>query len=69
MPNKELTVDEKYCKGCGVCASFCPCQVLEVRNEKVHIANPDKCIGCRLCEKLCPDYAIYFSEEKGGINE
>ena len=46
--------------GPGICAAFCPKQVLEIRKEKVRIANADACIFCGQCELRCPDYAIYL---------
>ncbi|HWR28989.1 MAG TPA: 4Fe-4S binding protein, partial [Negativicutes bacterium] len=24
-----VTINEKFCKGCGICVAFCPKQVLE----------------------------------------
>lgn len=59
---KKLIVNEKWCKGCGVCAAFCPKEVLQVREEKVMVAAPENCILCGLCELRCPDYAIYLEE-------
>ena len=64
----EITVKEARCKGCGICAEFCPKQVLEIKKEKVRIANADACIFCGQCELRCPDYAIFvdkLAEVKG----
>ena len=60
--NKELILNSAWCKGCGICAAFCPKKVLEMKNEKVVIARPDDCIKCGNCELRCPDYAIYVKE-------
>ncbi len=57
---KRLVIEDKWCKGCGICAAFCPKQVLEVKKEKVHLKDPDGCIHCGQCELRCPDYAIYL---------
>ena len=54
-----ITVNENWCKSCGICIRFCPKNVL-ISNEKgVPMAkNIDDCIHCRLCELRCPDFAI-----------
>jgi 2-oxoglutarate ferredoxin oxidoreductase subunit delta len=57
---KRLSVNEKWCKGCGVCIQYCPKKVLELYHGKVKIVNLDDCIECGLCEQRCPDYAIYL---------
>uniref|UniRef100_UPI002355B94B 4Fe-4S dicluster domain-containing protein n=1 Tax=Enterocloster asparagiformis TaxID=333367 RepID=UPI002355B94B len=60
---KRLMIEPKWCKGCGICAAFCPKNVLEIRKEKVTAVNLQDCIGCGLCELRCPDYAIYLEKE------
>ena len=57
---KKLVIEDKWCKGCGICAAFCPRQVLEIRAEKVALKDEEQCISCGLCELRCPDYAIYL---------
>ena len=57
---KELIINTAWCKGCGICAAFCPTQILEIRAEKVAIRDEEQCISCGLCELRCPDYAIYL---------
>ena len=58
---RKLVVETAWCKGCGICAAFCPKQVLEIVREKVKIRHPQQCISCGLCELRCPDYAIYLT--------
>jgi len=60
--SKELVVNVDWCKGCGICAAFCPRKVLEIKHEKVFISNREACIKCGLCELRCPDYAIFLRE-------
>lgn len=60
----KLEINQKWCKGCGICVAFCPKQVLAIENEKVAAVNPDACISCKLCELRCPDFAIFVKEEK-----
>ncbi len=60
--NKKLVLNTAWCKGCGVCAAFCPRGVLALQGEKITIKEADKCILCGLCELRCPDYAIFLEE-------
>lgn len=57
---KSLTVDKKWCKGCGICVAFCPKNVLEIKDGKINIKDLDSCIQCGQCELRCPDFAIYL---------
>ncbi|RKD34531.1 4Fe-4S binding protein [Thermohalobacter berrensis] len=57
---KKLIVKSEWCKGCGICAAFCPKNVLSIENEIVKIVDIDACIKCGQCEMRCPDYAIYL---------
>ena len=62
-------IDEDGCKGCGLCVSVCPKDVLEIA-EKVNTkgyfpayqARPEDCIFCATCCRMCPDVAITISE-------
>jgi len=60
VKNEKLIIEINLCKGCGICAAFCPKNVLEIRDDKVNIKDLDSCIQCGLCELRCPDYAIYL---------
>jgi len=56
---RELAVNRDWCKGCGICVSFCPQGVLELDGlEKGVAARPQDRICCNLCELRCPDLAI-----------
>ncbi len=59
---KKLVLNLGWCKGCGVCAAFCPKGVLALKGDKITVKDPDACIHCGLCELRCPDYAIYLEE-------
>jgi len=66
----EISVKLARCKGCGICAAFCPKSVLAVDElGKVQVVNPEACIGCGQCELRCPDYAIFVDKvaTKGGV--
>jgi 2-oxoglutarate ferredoxin oxidoreductase subunit delta len=66
MPVKGwIEVNERYCKGCSLCVSACPKEVLELDMERltpkgyhpVFLAS-DGCTGCGICSIICPDAAI-----------
>jgi 2-oxoglutarate ferredoxin oxidoreductase subunit delta len=66
-----INIDERVCKGCGLCVHFCKEGVLRISgrlNEKGHPVaeadQPEKCKLCHLCEIGCPDFAIYIEREK-----
>lgn len=61
---KKLVLNTAWCKGCGICAAFCPKGALEVVGEKVRLKEDGECILCGSCELRCPDYAIYIQEEE-----
>ncbi|SHK84121.1 2-oxoglutarate ferredoxin oxidoreductase subunit delta [Selenomonas ruminantium] len=65
----EISVKLARCKGCGICAAFCPKSVLGIDElGKVVVAHPEDCIGCGQCELRCPDYAVFVDKvtAKGG---
>ena len=69
MEGKKLAFSLAWCKGCGICAAFCPRKVLVVRQGKVAVADAGLCIACGQCEQRCPDYAIYLeSGEEAPVN-
>jgi 2-oxoglutarate ferredoxin oxidoreductase subunit delta len=54
-----LNINTEWCKGCGICAAFCPKQVLEInQRDKSEAVRRDDCIACMMCEMRCPDLAI-----------
>lgn len=54
-----VTINDKWCKACGICIALCTKEVLEADDMgKAKVAKPEKCIGCRICELHCPDFAI-----------
>ena len=60
----EITIKTVRCKGCGICAAFCPKSVLAVSElGKIQVVNGDACIGCGQCELRCPDYAIFVDKK------
>ncbi len=67
---KELLINRDWCKGCGICVSFCPKKVLELDSKDKAVAvHPEDCICCRMCELRCPDLTIEVLTEEGEKNE
>jgi len=66
-----IEVDQELCKGCLICVSFCPKNVLS-SSDKI---NPSgyltvafnngngECTGCAICALVCPDVAIEVYRE------
>ena len=62
----KVTFKEDLCKGCGLCVTACPKNILAVSrtrlNKKGHAPveqiDPEKCIGCAFCAMMCPDCVI-----------
>ncbi len=64
---KEHRIRREWCKGCGICVTFCPKAVLELdAQEKVSVERAEDCICCKLCELRCPDLAIEVVAEGEG---
>lgn len=66
----DVVIDIEKCKGCEVCISVCPQDVLalapQVNNKGYHYAikvNSD-CTGCANCAIVCPDAVITVYREK-----
>ncbi len=64
-------IEERLCKGCGLCVFFCKLNVLKMserRNAKgynvVEAVLPEKSTGCKLCEINCPDFSLYVEVEE-----
>lgn len=57
--------DDK-CKGCELCVSVCPKQIIHLHPTKINakgyhpacVEDMDQCIACASCAVMCPDGAI-----------
>ena len=66
MLNKKLVINRAWCKGCGICAAFCPKKVLAVKDEKVYAENLEASIPCRQSEPRRPAHATYLAPAAAG---
>jgi len=61
---KAIHVNEDWCKGCAICVSFCPKQVLALNDDgKATVVDAGQCSVCMQCEMRCPDLAISVETE------
>jgi 2-oxoglutarate ferredoxin oxidoreductase subunit delta len=71
MPVKGwIEVDPRYCKGCELCVSECPQEVLALDLQRLtpkgyHPAYliSDGCTGCAICAVVCPEAALTVYRE------
>ena len=62
----KLTFRTDMCKGCGLCVSACPKNLVvlaeDIINDKGHhpavCTDESECIGCAFCATICPDCII-----------
>ncbi|MGM0381514.1 MAG: 4Fe-4S dicluster domain-containing protein [bacterium] len=75
---------QELCVGCGLCAIYCPLDIIEVRAAKNPEDKPvstgeayaqyfalreDRCINCGYCEEACPRGAIKLVTEVNNATE
>jgi 2-oxoglutarate ferredoxin oxidoreductase subunit delta len=59
-----IEIKNEWCKGCGLCVSFCNKGVLSMNAYgKAVIEKPELCTQCGKCEMYCPDFAIMWRPE------
>jgi NADH:ubiquinone oxidoreductase subunit F (NADH-binding)/(2Fe-2S) ferredoxin len=46
-------IDERLCKGCGVCLRACPTNAITGEKKKPHKINQKLCLHCRTCWDSC----------------
>jgi 2-oxoglutarate ferredoxin oxidoreductase subunit delta len=70
-----IEVDELHCKGCSLCVSVCPKDVLALDMGRLtpkgyHPAYliGEGCTGCAICSIICPDAAITVYRESSKKN-
>lgn len=72
-PRADIIAEQ--CKGCRLCVSECPQELIEMSEELNHLGYPyavfndpeDKCTGCGLCYYACPEagtITVYRKQRK-----
>jgi len=60
-----IEIDQELCKGCKICISFCPKELITT-SDKPNAAGyfpacykeDGECTGCAICGLVCPEVAI-----------
>ncbi len=68
-----VSIDTERCKGCNLCTSVCPQDVLTLDPDRLNakgyhpavlIETEEKhCTGCAICAVICPDVCIKVLRE------
>lgn len=66
MVKGKATFNEDICKGCVLCTTVCPVNIISMDKTKINakgyhpatVTDPEKCIGCANCAIICPDGVI-----------
>lgn len=56
----QITVDDKACVSCSLCAEICPTDVFIWDEAKglPRVDKPAECFGCLSCSEICPPHCI-----------
>lgn len=69
-PKGRIEVRDNYCKGCEICVSDCPQDVLALAQDRMNTKGyhpveliEQGCTGCGICAIVCPEAAIIVYRE------
>ena len=71
MAKGTIKINEDRCKGCELCISVCPVNVLALHESEINskgyravcVTDDSKCIACANCAVMCPDGVISVYKE------
>ena len=63
---EKITVDDFFCKGCGLCVDACPLGLMQLNPDRItakgyhpaYCTDQEACTACTSCATMCPDVAI-----------
>jgi 2-oxoglutarate ferredoxin oxidoreductase subunit delta len=67
MAKGRILIDDALCKGCELCTTVCPKDVIHMAMDRLTprgyhpaaLVDPQgDCTGCGICATICPDVAI-----------
>jgi 2-oxoglutarate ferredoxin oxidoreductase subunit delta len=67
MAKGRIVIDDALCKGCELCTTVCPKDVIHMATDRLtprgyhpaSLVDPQgDCTGCGICATICPDVAI-----------
>ncbi len=67
MATGTIVINEIRCKGCTLCTTVCPQDIIHMDTGRVNekgytpaiLVDPDqRCTGCAICAVICPDVCI-----------
>ena len=72
LAKAKVIIKRDRCKGCEICISVCPKNILAIDDVEVNIngyhavkiVDESECIACASCGIMCPDGAINIYKEQ-----
>jgi 2-oxoglutarate ferredoxin oxidoreductase subunit delta len=72
MAKGVIVIEKDRCKGCSLCSTVCPQDVISMADDVLNawgyhpamLVDPEgKCTGCAICAAICPDACITVYRE------
>ncbi|OPJ54686.1 4Fe-4S dicluster domain-containing protein [Alkalithermobacter paradoxus] len=66
MAKGRVSFEQNRCKGCELCTTVCPVNIVIMDRSKINkkgynpatVSEEEKCVGCGNCAMMCPDLVI-----------